>query len=165
MDFNLTEEQRMWRDSVRSFCERVVKPRARHVDETGEFKWEAVSLMGPLGLLGLNVAEEYGGAGVDAVSAAIAIEELGRACGSTALSIAAHNGLGCGSLALFRTPARREMAAALGQAARDIWPRCPHRTRRRFGSCRRRQDRARLEAASGSSRARRCGSPMPAWRR
>ena len=108
MDFNLTDEQRMWRDSIRTFCERMVKPRARHVDETGEFNWEAVSMMGPLGLLGLNVPEEFGGSGVDAVSAAIAIEELGRACGSTALSIAAHNGLGCGALALFGTPAQKE---------------------------------------------------------
>ena len=108
MDFNLTDEQRMWRDSIRAFCERMVKPRARHVDETGEFNWDAVSMMGPLGLLGLNVPEEFGGSGVDAVSAAIAIEELGRACGSTALSIAAHNGLGCGALALFGTPAQKE---------------------------------------------------------
>lgn len=108
MDFNLTDEQRMWRDSVRTFCERMVKPRARHVDETGEFNWEAVSMMGPLGLLGLNVPEEFGGSGVDAVSAAIAIEELGRACGSTALSIAAHNGLGCGALSLFGTTAQKE---------------------------------------------------------
>jgi alkylation response protein AidB-like acyl-CoA dehydrogenase len=57
--------------------------------------------MGGLGLLGLNVPEEYGGAGVDAISSAIAIEELGWGCGSTALSIAAHNGLGCAPLALF----------------------------------------------------------------
>src|SRR4030042_4370980 len=98
----------MWRDSIRTFCERIVKPRARHVDETSELNWDAVSMMGPLGLLGLNVPEEFGGSGVDAVSAAIAIEELGRACGSTALSIAAHNGLGCGALALFGTPAQKE---------------------------------------------------------
>jgi alkylation response protein AidB-like acyl-CoA dehydrogenase len=57
--------------------------------------------MGPLGLLGLNIPEEYGGAGVDAISAAIAIEELGWGCGSTALAIAAHNGLGCAPISLF----------------------------------------------------------------
>jgi alkylation response protein AidB-like acyl-CoA dehydrogenase len=108
MDFNLTDEQRMWRESVREFCEREVKPRARHVDETGEFNWDATRKMGPLGLLGLSAPEEYGGAGVDAISAAIAIEELGRACGSTALSIAAHNGLACGALALFGSPAQKE---------------------------------------------------------
>jgi len=108
MDFSLTDEQRMWRESVREFCEREVKPRARHVDETGEFNWGAARKMGPLGLLGLSAPEEYGGAGVDAISAAIAIEELGRACGSTALSIAAHNGLGCGALALFGTPGQKD---------------------------------------------------------
>jgi alkylation response protein AidB-like acyl-CoA dehydrogenase len=71
------------------------------VDENGEFNWEATQKMGPLGLLGLNVPEAYGGAGIDAISAAIAIEELGWGCGSTALSIAAHNGLGCAPISLF----------------------------------------------------------------
>jgi alkylation response protein AidB-like acyl-CoA dehydrogenase len=78
------------------------------VDEKGEFNWTAVRKMGPLGLLGLNVAEEYGGAGVDAVSAAIAIEELGWGCGSTALAIAAHNGLGCAPVALFGSEELKE---------------------------------------------------------
>lgn len=101
MDFQLTEEQAEFRRVVRDFVESEVKPRARHVDETGEFNWAAVKKMGPIGLLGLAVPEEYGGAGVDAVSAAIAIEEIGRGCGSTGLSISAHNGLGCGPIALF----------------------------------------------------------------
>jgi len=101
MNFELNEEQRMWRDAVHDFVSREVKPKAREVDETGEFNWEATKKMGALGLLGLNVPEEYGGAGVDAVSAAIAIEELGRGCGSTALALAAHNGLGCAPIALF----------------------------------------------------------------
>jgi alkylation response protein AidB-like acyl-CoA dehydrogenase len=60
--------------------------------------------MGALGLLGLNIPEEYGGSGMDAISAAIAIEELGWGCGSTALAIAAHNGLGCAPVALFGSP-------------------------------------------------------------
>lgn len=101
MDFDLTEEQRMWREVIHEFVAREVKPKAREVDETGEFNWEAVRKMAPLGLLGLNIPEEYGGAGVDAISAAIAIEELGYGCGSTALAIAAHNGLGCAPVALF----------------------------------------------------------------
>jgi alkylation response protein AidB-like acyl-CoA dehydrogenase len=71
------------------------------VDEEAQFNWQATHKMGPMGLLGLNVEEEYGGAGVDAISAAIAIEELGWGCGSTALSISAHNGLGCAPLTLF----------------------------------------------------------------
>jgi alkylation response protein AidB-like acyl-CoA dehydrogenase len=101
MDFDLNEEQRMWRDAVHDFVSREVKPKAREVDESGEFNWAAVRKMGPLGLLGLSVPEEYGGAGVDAVSAAVAIEEIAWGCGGTALAIAAHNGLGCAPLALF----------------------------------------------------------------
>lgn len=101
MDFQLTEEQAEFRRVVRGFVESEIKPRARHVDEAAEFNWAAVKKMGPIGLLGLAVPEDYGGAGVDAVSAAIAIEEIGRGCGSTGLSISAHNGLGCGPIALF----------------------------------------------------------------
>jgi alkylation response protein AidB-like acyl-CoA dehydrogenase len=81
---------------------------ARHVDEQGEFNYGAVQKMGPLGLLGLNIEETYGGAGVDAVSAAIAIEELGWGCGSTGLTIAAHNGLGCAPITLFGNHQQKE---------------------------------------------------------
>jgi alkylation response protein AidB-like acyl-CoA dehydrogenase len=101
MDFELSQEQNMWREAVHDFCAKEVKSRAKETDEKAQFNWEAVRKMGPLGLLGLNVPEDYGGAGVDAVSAAIAVEELGWACGSTALAIAAHNGLGCAPIALF----------------------------------------------------------------
>lgn len=108
MNFQPTEEQLMWRESVREFCEREVRPRAREVDENAEFNRAAVEKMGPLGLLGLNAAEAYGGAGVDVVSAAMAIEELGRACGSTALTIAAHNGLACAPIDTWGTPEQKE---------------------------------------------------------
>ena len=103
MNFELSDEQRMWRNAVHDFVAREVKPKAHDVDETAEFNWPAVRKMGPLGLLGLNIPEEFGGAGVDAVSAAIAIEELGWGCGSTALAIAAHNGLGTSPIVLFGT--------------------------------------------------------------
>jgi len=108
MDFNLTEEQRMWRSAVHDFVTREVKPKAHEVAEEAAFNWEATRKMGPLGLLGLNVPEEFGGAGVDAISAAIAIEELGWGCGSTALAISAHNGLGCAPLAMFGSQAIKE---------------------------------------------------------
>lgn len=101
MYFELTEEQTLLRRTVRDFAETELKPRARHVDEHAEFNAAAVKKMGPLGLLGLSVPEEYGGADVDAISAAIAIEEIGRGCGSTGLAIAAHNGLACAPLVLF----------------------------------------------------------------
>ena len=101
MNFELTEEQRLWRDSVHDFVAREVKPRAQEVDEKAEFNWAAARKMGPLGLLGLNVPEEFGGANVDPISAAVAVEELGWGCGSTALAIAAHNGLGCAPIAQY----------------------------------------------------------------
>lgn len=101
MNFELSDEQRMWRDAVHDFASNEVKPFAREADESGVFNWAAARKMGSLGLLGLNIAEQFGGSGVDSLSAALAIEELGWACGSMALAIAAHNGLGCASVTLF----------------------------------------------------------------
>jgi alkylation response protein AidB-like acyl-CoA dehydrogenase len=101
MDFDLTEEQKIWQKTVHDFVAKEVQPKAHEVDVTSEFNWTATHKMGPLGLLGLNIPEEYGGAGVDAVSAAIALEEIGWGCGSTALAIAAHNGLGTTPIVLY----------------------------------------------------------------
>lgn len=108
MDFDLSNEQRMWRKAVHDFVAREVQPKAHEVDVTGEFNWQAVRKGGPLGLMGLNIPEEYGGAGVDAISSAIAIEELGWGCGSTALALAAHNGLGTAPLVLHGSEALRK---------------------------------------------------------
>ena len=101
MDFDLTEEQKVWKKIVHDFVAKEVQPKAQEVDVSYEFNWTATRKMGPLGLLGLNIPEEYGGAGVDAVSAAIALEEIGWGCGSTALAIAAHNGLGTSPIVAF----------------------------------------------------------------
>ena len=101
MNFDLTDEQKLWQKTVHDFVVNEVEPKAHEIDITSEFNWTAARKMGPLGLLGLNIPEEYGGAGVEAVSAAIAIEELGWGCGSTALSIAAHNGLGTTPIVLY----------------------------------------------------------------
>jgi alkylation response protein AidB-like acyl-CoA dehydrogenase len=108
MNFDLTEEQRMWQEVVHDFVSREVKTRANHVDEAEEFNKEAARKMGNIGLLGLNIEQEYGGAGVDAISAAIAIEELGWGCGSTALALAAHNGLGCAPITIFGNEDQKE---------------------------------------------------------
>jgi butyryl-CoA dehydrogenase len=101
MNFELTGEQRMWQGAVHDFVAKEVKPKAHEVETEAKFNWDAARKMGPLGLLGLNVPEAYGGAEVDAISAAIAVEELGWGCGSTALAIAAHNGLGCAPIVMF----------------------------------------------------------------
>jgi alkylation response protein AidB-like acyl-CoA dehydrogenase len=99
MNFDLNEEQRMWKSAVHDFIAKEVKPKAREVDENAEFNWEATRKMGGIGLLGLYIPEEYGGTGVDEISSAIAFEELGWGCGSTALAIEAHNALGCAPIA------------------------------------------------------------------
>jgi alkylation response protein AidB-like acyl-CoA dehydrogenase len=70
--------------------------------------WEAIRKMGPLGLLGMNIEEEYGGAGVDAICLAIGIEELGWGDGGTALAIAAHNCLGCNPITMFGSPEQKQ---------------------------------------------------------
>lgn len=101
MNFDLTEEQKIWQKTVHDFVAKEVQPKAHEVDVTSEFNWTAVRKMGPLGLLGLNIPEEYGGSGVDAISATVALEEIGWGCGSTALAIAAHNGLGTTPIVLF----------------------------------------------------------------
>lgn len=103
MNFDLNEEQELFRELVHDFVAKELKPRARETDEKAEFNWPAVRKMGPLGLLGLEVPEKYGGAAVDAISSAIAIEELGWGCGSTALAISAHNGLALGPIVKFGT--------------------------------------------------------------
>jgi butyryl-CoA dehydrogenase len=108
MQFELTSEQKMYQRAVRDFAEAELKPYAAEVDRTGEMRWEAIRKMPELGLTGLQVPEDYGGAGLDTISASIAVEELGRVCGSTALSISAHNGLSCAPIAKWGTDAQKQ---------------------------------------------------------
>lgn len=108
MNFELTAEQQAFRHAVHDFVAKEVKPLARHTDETGEFNWTAVKKMGPLGLLGIEVPEQYGGAEMDPISATIAVEELGWGCGSTALAVSAHNGLALGPIVRYGTEALKQ---------------------------------------------------------
>jgi alkylation response protein AidB-like acyl-CoA dehydrogenase len=108
MDFALNPEQTMWQNVVRDFCQTELKPRAAQTDHEGKLPLDVIKKMAPLGLLSLAVPEQDGGPGLDTVSAAIAIEEIGRACGSTALSVAAHNGLCVAPLVNYGTPAQKD---------------------------------------------------------
>lgn len=108
MEFELNEEQRMYRDAVRNFARKELAPYAAEIDENRELRWEAIKKMPELGLTGLQVPEAYGGAGLDGISAAIAIEEIGYACGSTGLSLAAHNGLCCFPLTRWGTEEQKQ---------------------------------------------------------
>jgi butyryl-CoA dehydrogenase len=95
MDLELNEEQRMVRDMVRDLAQKEIAPRAAEVDKSEQFPAENIRKMAELGLLGLPYPERYGGGGGDYLSYAIAVEEIARACGSTALIFAAHVSLGC----------------------------------------------------------------------
>jgi alkylation response protein AidB-like acyl-CoA dehydrogenase len=111
----------MWRSIVHDFVAQEVKTKAQHVDEQAEFNWEAVRKMGSIGLLALNIPEEFTGTGLDAVSAAVAIEEIGWGCGSTALAIAAHNGLGCAPITLFGSQELKERFLPLVSGDPNTW--------------------------------------------
>jgi butyryl-CoA dehydrogenase len=108
MNFGLNEEQRLVRDMVRDFAQNEIAPRAAAVDKTEEFPAENIRKMAELGLLGLPFPEKYGGGGGGYVSYAIAVEEIARACGSTALIYAAHVSLGCGPIYDFGTEEQKQ---------------------------------------------------------
>jgi alkylation response protein AidB-like acyl-CoA dehydrogenase len=95
----LREEHHQVREMARKFADEVVAPRARDLDENEEFPTDIVRQMGELGFLGLPYPEKYGGAGMDMLAYAIAVEEISRACASTGITLAAHVSLGCGPVA------------------------------------------------------------------
>jgi len=103
MDFLLNEEERMMQEMARNFAEKEVKPVAAKLDQTGEFPVDLVKKMGELGLMGVNIPEEYGGAGLSYVCYAIAIEEIARYCGSTSVIMSVNNSLVCAPLLKFGT--------------------------------------------------------------
>ncbi|MGA1821459.1 MAG: acyl-CoA dehydrogenase [Thermoplasmatota archaeon] len=91
MNLELTEQQRMIRDQVREFARKEVAPGAADRDVTEEFPTEILEKMGKLGLLGIMIPKEYGGAGLDAVSYAVTVEEISRACAATGVITSVHN--------------------------------------------------------------------------
>ena len=95
MDFQLTDEQRQVRDMCRDFAARELAPNARRWDEHHEFPREAVKKLGELGLMGIAVPAELGGAGMDNVSYALAMEEISRGCGGTGVIMSVNNSLYC----------------------------------------------------------------------
>jgi butyryl-CoA dehydrogenase len=108
MDFNLTKEQQMVRDTVRDFAERELKPIAAELDATGEYPWPVLRKMGELNIMGMTVPKEWGGAGCDSVSYMIAIEELAKVCGSTSVIMAVHNSVCCYPIYKYGNDAQRE---------------------------------------------------------
>jgi short/branched chain acyl-CoA dehydrogenase len=94
MNFDLDHEHQLLRDTVRSFAEEKVAPVAEELDREKRFPYELVAELGELGIMGMTIPEDYGGAGTDTVSYAIAVEELTRIDSSVAITVAAHHSLG-----------------------------------------------------------------------
>jgi short-chain 2-methylacyl-CoA dehydrogenase len=94
LNFDLDQEHELVRSTVRDFAEERIAPVAEELDRQGRFPYELVSELAELGLMGMTIPEEYGGAGADTVSYAIAIEELTRIDSSVAITVAAHHSLG-----------------------------------------------------------------------
>ncbi len=103
MNFELTEEQELIRQTVRDFSEKEIKPVAQELDEKGSFSPELTKKIGELGLFGMYLPEKYGGQGLDTLSYIIAVEEMARVDGSQAATLAAHNSLGIGPLYYYGT--------------------------------------------------------------
>jgi alkylation response protein AidB-like acyl-CoA dehydrogenase len=108
LDFDLNESQQKLVSMVRDFCVREVKPYATQWDREEAFPREVVAQLGELGLLGMTVPEELGGAALDTLSVACVVEEIARWDGSLALTVASHNGLGTSHLLRFGTDELRK---------------------------------------------------------
>ncbi|GAB3066486.1 acyl-CoA dehydrogenase family protein [Virgibacillus ainsalahensis] len=108
MNFELSKEQLMIKKMVKEFADEVIQPRAIEIDTEAKFPVDIFTQMGELGLLGIPFPENYGGSGGDTISYALAVEEIGRVCGSTGLSYAAAVSLGASPIYYFGTEKQKE---------------------------------------------------------
>jgi Acyl-CoA dehydrogenases len=108
VNYELTDEQELVRQTVRDFAVSRVAPVAEELDREGRFPYELVAELAELGLMGIPIPEEYGGAGADTVSYAITIEELTRIDSSLAITVAAHTSLGTMPIYLFGNDAQKQ---------------------------------------------------------
>jgi short/branched chain acyl-CoA dehydrogenase len=107
VDFDLSHEHELVRDTVREFAREKVAPVAEELDREHRFPYDLVAELAELGLMGMTIPEEYGGAGADTVSYAIAVEELTRVDSSVAITVAAHHSLGTLPISYFGTEGQR----------------------------------------------------------
>ena len=108
MDFDLSPEHLLLRQTIRDFAVNEVEPVVEEHERERRFPTDIVAMLGPMGLLGIPYPEDEGGAGLDTLAYAIAVEELSRVWGSLGIIVAAHTSLGCGPLHLAGTPEQKE---------------------------------------------------------
>lgn len=120
MDFELTEEQRMFQETARSFADKEIAPVAEKVDERGEFPGQTIRKLGELGFMGIAVPEAYGGAGADTVCYVVALEEISRACASHGVIMSVNNSLYCDPLVRFGTEEQKRRFLAPVAAGKSM---------------------------------------------
>jgi butyryl-CoA dehydrogenase len=108
MDLALTQEQTMLQQTARDFATREVEPQAKRLDHEGVWPSDLVKRMGELGLLGIAIEEQYGGAGFDHVGYALAMEEVSRACASVGVIMSVNNSLACDPIRKFGSEAQKQ---------------------------------------------------------
>jgi alkylation response protein AidB-like acyl-CoA dehydrogenase len=108
VNFDLSDEQRLLRDTVRDFARQEVAPVAEELDRTKAFPYELVAKMGELGLMGIPFPEQYGGGGADTLAYALAVEEMTRIDSSVAITMAAHTSLGTMPIYLWGTDEQKD---------------------------------------------------------
>jgi butyryl-CoA dehydrogenase len=108
VDLELTPEQALLRDTARDLASKEIAPRAAAIDKEHRFPKELIARLGELGLMGVAVPEEWGGAGMDTVSYVVALEEIARACASTAVIMSVNNSLVCEPILKFGTDAQKQ---------------------------------------------------------
>ncbi len=108
MDLTLSDEQKLVQQTARDFATREVAPRAKSIDKTGEWPRDLVRRLGELGFMGMAVPTECGGGGLDAISYAIAMEEVSAACASTGVIMSVSNSLYCDPLLKYGTDAQKK---------------------------------------------------------
>jgi alkylation response protein AidB-like acyl-CoA dehydrogenase len=109
MNFELTDDQKLFRDTVRDFLEAEVAPHVEHFEKAGALPREILTrLWTELGLGGMAIPEEYGGIGLDAIATCLVVEELSRVWASLAITVAVHNSVGCGPIVQFGTEAQKQ---------------------------------------------------------
>jgi len=121
MDFSLSMEHDILRNSVRDFAENEIKPVARELDDKEEFSYETMKAMADLGLFGMFVSDKYGGQGMDYVSYIIATEEIARIDGSHAATVAAGNSLGIGPLYYYGNEEQKKKYLPKACRGESLW--------------------------------------------
>jgi short-chain 2-methylacyl-CoA dehydrogenase len=121
VDFDLTDEQRRWRDTAREYAQEVIRPQVEHLDREAIFPYDIMAGLAELGLVGVGLPEAYGGSGGDFISYCLVIEEIGRADTGIGVSVEAHNTLGCAMLAKWGTEEQKRRFLVPCASGQKLW--------------------------------------------